>query len=159
MKKVCLFLFTVVGLLLFISATALADSDLKSAALTKFQHSLLKALPAETKIVRIAVIGFEGDDGAIQNAVTSAITEKTRLKVIERKDLDKILAEQGIQLKDILDPKTRIQHGRIKGVQGLIFGNVLGWEKGFMSQSLRVHVKFDDVERGEILLSTSSNFT
>ncbi len=153
MRKICFFLSTALCLLFFVSATALAESDLKSTALKKFQQAVLKALPAETRIVRIAVLGFEGDDGTIQNAVISAITEKTRFKVIERKDLDKILEEQGIQLKDILDKKTRIQHGKIKGVQGLIFGQVLGWEKGFLSESLKVNLKFDDVERGEILLS------
>ncbi len=153
MKKICFFLSAILCLLFFISATALAESDLKSAAIKKFQQAVLKALPAETKIIRIGVLGFEDDDGTIQNAVTSAITEKTRFKVIERRDLDKILEEQGIQLKDILDEKTRVQHGKIKGVQGLIFGKVLGWEKGFMAQSLKVDLKFDDVERGEILLS------
>ncbi len=153
MRKICFFLSTALCLLFFFSVTALAESDLKSTALKKFQQSVLKALPAETKIVRIAVLGFEGDDGTIQNAVTSAMTEKTRFKVIERKDLDKILEEQGIQLKDILDEKTRIRQGKIKGVQGLIFGKVLGWEKGFLSESLKVNLKLDDVERGEILLS------
>ena len=114
-------------------------------------------MPTETQIVRIAILDFEGDDGTIQNAITSAITEKTNFKVIERKDLDKILEEQGLQLKDIMDEKTRIQHGKIKGVQGLLFGKVLGMEKGFLSYTVKVHLKLDDVEKGEILFSKDFN--
>lgn len=139
------------------SATALAEADLKPAAIKKLQQSVIKALPTETQIVRIAILDFEGDDGTIQNAITTAITEKTNFKVIERKDLDKILEEQGLQLKDIMDEKTRIQHGKIKGVQGLLFGKVLGMEKGFLSYTVKVHLKLDDVEKGEILFSKDFN--
>lgn len=142
---------------LFNNYNASADSDLKIAAIKKLQQSVIKTLPTETQIVRIAVLDFEGDDGSIHNAITSAITEKTNFKVIERKDLDKILEEQGLQLKDIMDEKTRIQHGKIKGVQGLLFGKVLGMEKGFLSYSIKVHLKLDDVEKGEILFSKDFN--
>ena len=157
MKKLSLALTILFCSIFLISAYALAEADLKTAALKKFQQSIIKALPIETQIVRIAVLDFEGDDGTIQNAVTSAITEKTNFKVIERKDLDKILEEQGLQLKDIMDEKTRIRHGKIKGVQGLLFGKVLGMEKGFLSYTVKVHLKLDDVEKGEILFSKDFN--
>ena len=153
MKKISFVLFTLFCSIFLISATASAEADLKASAIKKLQQSVIKALPVETQIVRIAVLDFEGDDGTVQNAVTSAIAEKTNFKVIERKDLDKILEEQGLQLKDIMDEKTRIQHGKIKGVQGLLFGKVLGMEKGFLSYTVKVHLKLDDVEKGEILFS------
>ena len=153
MRKIHFVLSILICSVFLISATAFAEADLKAAALKKFQQAIIKALPVETQIVRIAVLDFEGDDGTIQNDVTSAITEKTHFKVIERKDLDKILGEQGLQLKDVMDEKTRIKLGKIKGVQGLLFGKVLGVEKGFMSYTLKVHLKFDDVEKGEILFS------
>jgi hypothetical protein len=157
MKKISFVLSTLFCSLFLISATASAEADLKPAAIKKLQQSVIKALPTETQILRITILDFEGDDGTIQNAITSAITEKTNFKVIERKDLDKILEEQGIQLKDIMDEKTRIQHGKIKGVQGLLFGKVLGMEKGFLSYTVKVHLKLDDVEKGEILFSKDFN--
>ena len=157
MKKFSLVLTILICSIFLISAYAFAEADLKPAAIKKLQQSVIKALPTETQIVRIAILDFEGDDGTIQNAITSAITEKTNFKVIERKDLDKILEEQGIQLKDIMDEKTRIQHGKIKGVQGLLFGKVLGMEKGFLSYTVKVHLKLDDVEKGEILFSKDFN--
>ena len=161
MKKVCLALFMVLSLTFITFQTVSAESDLKPAALKKFQNEVIKTLPVESDIVRLAILDFEGDDGngTIKNAVTSAITEKTTFKVIERADLDKILEEQGLQLKDIMDEKTRITHGKIKGVQGLLMGKVLGMQEGFMSYNIKVHLKLDDVEKGEILVSKDISVT
>jgi hypothetical protein len=87
------------------------------------------------------------------------VAQKTSFKVIERADLDVILKEQGLQLKDVMDEKTRIQHGKLKGVQGLLMGRVLGMESGFMSCTIRVHLKLDDVEKGEIVFAKDFNVT
>jgi len=153
MKKACLISFIFfVPILLFLQ-NASAANDLKAEAIKRLQTSVIKALPAESDIVRVAVLDFEGDDGTIKNAITAAITEKTTFRVIERADLDKILEEQGLQLKDIMDEKTRITHGKIKGVQGLLMGKVLDMKEGFMSYNIKVHVKLDDVEKGEIIVS------
>ena len=157
MKKIFLTLSILFYLVFLISPNASAEADLKPAAIKKLQQAVLKSLPSETEVIRIAVLDFEGDDGTIQNAITSAITEKTNFKVIERKDLDKILEEQGLQLKDVMDEKTRIKYGKIKGVQGLLMGKILGMQKGFLSYSLKVHLKLDDVEKGEILFSKDFN--
>lgn len=153
MKRRCLALVVLVMSIFFCFQNVSAVTDLKPAALVKLQRDVIKALPAETQIIRIAVLDLENDDGTIRDALISAITEKTSFKVIERKDLDKILEEQGLQLKDVMDEKTRIQHGRIKGVQGLLMGKVLGMGKGFMSYSLKVQLKLDDVEKGEVVFS------
>lgn len=153
MKKNLLILTVSVILSVLPLHSAFAESDLRATAVAKLQNAVLKALPAKPNISRIAVLDFDKDDGSVRNALTAAITEKTDLKVIERTDLDKILKEQGLQLKDILDEKSRITHGKIKGVQGLLFGQVTQSEAGFMSYNLKVSVKFDDVEKGEIVLA------
>jgi len=97
------------------------------------------------------------NNGTIRDAIISTISEKTSFKIIERTDLDQILKEQGLQLKDIMDEKTMIQHGKIKGVQGLLMGRVLGMESGFMSYTIQVHLKLDDVEKGEIVFAKDFN--
>ena len=153
MKKI-VSIFSVLLLSMFLFCQhAVAAEDLKAAAIKKLQTSVIKALPADSDIVRVAILDFEADDGTIKNAITSAVTEKTTFKVIERADLDKILEEQGLQLKDIMDEKTRITHGKIKGVQGLLMGKVLNMKEGFMSYDIKVHLKLDDVEKGEIVVS------
>jgi len=153
MQKIFLRLFVMAASILFSFTGAYGAENLRPVALQKLQNAVVKALPVETDIVRIAVLDFEGDDGTVKGAVTSAITEKTTFRVIEREDLDKILDEQGLQLKDIMDEKTRIEHGRIKGVQGLLMGRMLGEEKGFLSYTIRVYLKLDDVEKGEIIFA------
>jgi curli biogenesis system outer membrane secretion channel CsgG len=145
-------------MLLAIPGTA-ATASLKAEAIRKLQSAVVKALPAEGSIIRIAILDLAGDDGAVKNAITAIITEKTSFKVIERADLDMILKEQGLQLKDVMDEKTRIQHGKLKGVQGLLMGKVLGMESGFMSYTVRIHLKLDDVEKGEIVFARDFNVT
>jgi putative sterol carrier protein len=151
-KNLSVVFFCFISLFLF-SVSAFAAEDLKNQAIKNFQRALVKVLPVEGNIVRITVLDLEGDDGTIRNAVVSAITEKTSFKVIERADLDKILTEQGLQLKDIMDEKTRIRHGKIKGVQGLLMGKVDAAGSSFLSYSMKVHLKLDDVEKGEIVFS------
>ena len=136
--------------LLFSSFSGAAT--LQSRALKSLQDSVVKALPAG-KMTRLAVLDFKGDEFGIGNGITSAISEKTSWKVMERSDFNKILAEQGLQLKDIMDGRTRIRHGRLRGVQGLLMGNVYSVEKDFLSYRVHVYVKLVDVERGEILMS------
>lgn len=153
MKKAFILFIALMAAVFIFSQSASAESDLKPVAIKKLQTALVKALPTESDMIRLAVLDFEGDDGTIKNAITTAITEKTSFKVIERADLDKIFTEQGLQLKDVMDEKTRITHGKIRGVQGLLMGKVVSMKEGFMSYSIKVHVKLDDVEKGEIVLS------
>lgn len=130
-----------------------ADNDLKSDALKKLQNAVVDELKDETGISRISVVDIEGDDGSIKNALISAITEHTDLNVVERADLDKLLKEQGMQLGDIMDERSRVKYGRIKGVQGVLMGNASSMNEGFMKYMIRVHLKLDDVENGEIIFS------
>jgi hypothetical protein len=127
--------------------------DLQTQALRSLQESVLKKLPANRSLTRIAVLDFKGDDGTVKSAVTSILNERTGFKVMERADFDKILAEQGLQLKDIMDERTRIRHGRLKGVQGLLMGSVYASKAGFMSYGIKAAIRLVDVEKGEILLS------
>ena len=146
MKRILVLLIPLVIFPLIFVNIAFASDELKAKAVQKLQKAVIEALPDESGIIRIAVFDIGGDDGTIKNAITSAVTEKTTLKVIERADLDKVLAEQGLQLKDIIDERSGVKHGRIKGVQGLLMGKALNTEKGFLSYTIKVLLKLDDVE-------------
>jgi len=159
MKKVFISFYLLIAAVFIFFQSASAESDLKPVAIKKLQSAVVKALPSDSDMIRLAVLDFEGDDGTIKNAITTAITEKTSFKVIERADLDKILTEQGLQLKDVMDEKTRIEHGKLKGVQGLLMGKVITMKEGFMSYTIKAHVKLDDVEKGEIVLSKDFDIT
>jgi hypothetical protein len=142
-----------VSVMIFVIYSPCFAGDLETQALKSLQESVLKGLPAHKSLTRIAVLDFKGDDGSVKSAVTSILNERTNFKVMERADFDKILAEQGLQLKDIMDGRTRIRHGKLKGVQGLLMGNVYSSKAGFMSHRIKAHVRLVDVEKGEILLS------
>ena len=145
--------FFVIALIILTLSTALAGESIQSRAFTDFGESVVKALPSDKGMTRVAVLDFRGDDGMVRNAVTSAINEKTPHRVIERIDFDKILVEQGLQLKDIMDERTRTRHGRLKGVQGLLMGDVYSSKSGFMSYHIKANIKLLDVEKGEVVLS------
>lgn len=153
MKKISVIVFFLLASVFLFAGVSSAQNDLKAAAIKKFENAVARVLPADSNIVRVAVLDFQGDNGTIKNAITTAITSKTTFRVIERSDLDKILDEQGLQLKDIMDQSTAVKHGKIKGVQGLIMGRVLKMGKGFMSYDIKVHLKLDNVEKGEIVIS------
>ena len=159
MKKLSIFALLVMAILLPLHNPAYAEDAMKAAAIKKLQTAVVAALPIETSMARIAVIDVGGDDGTLQSALTTALAGKTAYKVIERADLDKLLNEQGLQLKDIIDEKTRVEPGRLRGVQGLVIAKVLGMESGFMSYTIRMNVKLDDVEKGEIVFTKDLSVT
>jgi hypothetical protein len=152
-RSVASVFFVVAAAALTLCSPCLAEESLHSQALMSLGGSVVKALPPDKIMTRVAVLDFKGDDNMVKNAVVSALNEKTPHRVIERIDFDKILAEQGLQLKDIMDEKTRIRHGRLKGVQGLLTGDVYSSKSGFMSHTIKANVKLLDVEKGEVVLS------
>ena len=152
-RGVVLVFFAFTAVLLILCSSGMAEESLQSRALMNLGQSVVKALPPDKVMTRVAVLDFKGDDNMVKNAVVSALNEKTPHRVIERIDFDKILAEQGLQLKDIMDEKTRIRHGRLKGVQGLLTGDVYSSKSGFLSYHIKANVKLLDVEKGEVVLS------
>lgn len=129
-------------------------SSLQTEAIRVLRNDVAQAVPGGKKMSRVAVLDFKGDENnLVKNAVISAINERNGSRVMERVDFDRILAEQGLQLKDIMDEGTRIRHGRLAGVQGLLMGDVYRLKSGFMSYDLKANVRLVDVERGEVLLA------
>ncbi len=137
----------------FIWYSSCLAETLQSQAMNSLQEAVVKALPVDRKMSRMAVLDFKGDNNMVKNGIVSAIKERTSCKVMERADFDRVLAEQGLQLKDIMDGNTRVRHGRLKGVQGFLTGDVYRSRAGFMSYHVKAHVKLVDVEKGEIVLS------
>jgi hypothetical protein len=114
----------------------------------------IAGLPVDLRLGSIAIGPIDGDgDGRLAHALTGALTKLGRFKVIERRDLDKLLEEQGVQARDWIDPKERVKFGKVKGVQGLLFGRVLERSVGWLKDSFVVQLKLDDVERGQVVFA------
>jgi hypothetical protein len=121
---------------------------------------LAGAIPADLRMGTVAIGTIEGDgDGKIAHALTGTLVQLNRFKVIERRDLDKLLEEQGIQTRDWIDAKDRVRFGKVRGVQGLVFGKVSERSTGWLSDTLRVQIKLADVERGQIAFARELSST
>lgn len=105
---------------------------------------------AEEK-TRIAVIDISGRDVKeemvilITNAIIDGIVSTGRFDVIDRINRDKILKEQGFQLTPIVDESTRVEVGRILGVQKIITGDLSFIDGGFF-----LSIQLLDVQTGKI---------
>ena len=127
-------------------------------AVSKLALNVAQSLPKDIHFRLVAVFDIDGDDVGLQRALVSAIKEKTDLKIVERSDLDKILKEHGMQLSDLVDRESRVKFGQLQGVEGILFGKIIEKKSGMLSASLKVHIKIDNVERGEIVMAKDFSF-
>ena len=71
--------------------------------------------------------------------------------VIERRDLDKIIAELKFQLSDLVDESTRVAIGEISGIDALVLGTV----KDLSLSVYRIDIKLEEMETARILMTAS----
>lgn len=115
----------------------------------------LKSLAGENKI------GFgqflkDGRDfePALSRYVISRLTNllvADGASVIERRDLDKIIAELKFQLSDLVDESTRVAIGEISGIDALVLGTV----KDLSLSVYRIDIKLEEMETARILMTAS----
>lgn len=100
------------------------------------------AMGATNYLYRIAVLPF--DDGSIKDRwwkedfrLGEGITDELitvlagtkRFRLIERGEIDRILGEQNLGIKGLVDPKTAAKIGKILGVQYLVLGRVTDFSR------------------------------
>lgn len=116
-------------------------------------RQVTEAIPADLKMRTVAIGYVDGDgDGRLAHALTGALARLNRFKVIERRDLDKLLEEQGLQARDWTDPGARVKFGRVSGAQGLFIGQVERSE-GWLRDAVRSQMKLVHVENGQVLMA------
>jgi TolB-like protein len=108
----------------------------------------------------LAVLPFGGKGEAakyVENVSEDMVTNLVnlrRFKVIERGALDKVLAEQSLQLSGVVDEKAAVNVGKIAGADAIVLGN-LTMVKGRTKVSARVI----DTETGETILAKDEQGT
>lgn len=98
---------------------------------------------------RLAVMDFKAD--GVEESVARQVTELIRTEiistsdyvVIERKHIDLILKEQGMQVLDTSDEKSAVRIGRLLSAQKILIGSVMKFGKSFI-----VNGRIVDVEKG-----------
>lgn len=127
-------------------ADALLDAAAKKAA-----DRAGKELPNDQRL-RLALMPVVNDaSGAFQRYLSAAVTMNTEYEVIERTELEQILKEQRFQLGDIVDPGSRIEPGRIQGVETVLVGKVTEAESALGRAEVKAFLRLLDVERGRVL--------
>jgi TolB-like protein len=115
----------------------------------------LVALPGTARAVStVAVMPFKdlsGEKGsigeAIRETVTSDLKDVPGIKVIERSNIDAVLAEQNLQsIKSDLDPLSTVRVGKLLGATLIVAG---AYQKA--DKNVRLTARFVRVETGEIV--------
>lgn len=128
-----------------------ADSSAINAA--RLAKRAVAAVPAGVKARRVAVYDFKGDTGALYNALSAAVQKDRRFELVERKLLDNLLKEQGLQVSDIASREHRVKFGQIKGVQAIFMGEVTKLTANLFWNEISAHVRLVDVQTGQVLMS------
>ena len=92
----------------------------------------------------VAVLPFENKGASrdlgeiVLDKMITALVNQERFKVMERSQLDKILAEQSLGASGVLDAETAAEIGKGIGVDGIIIGSVAATASGAISVDARV---------------------
>jgi hypothetical protein len=92
----------------------------------------------------VAVLPFEnkgasGDLGdIILDKIINVLVNQERFKVMERAQLDKVVAEQSLGVSGVIDAATAAEIGKGIGVDGIIIGSVAAARSGALSIDARV---------------------
>jgi hypothetical protein len=99
---------------------------------------------------------------ALETALLDALVNGGRFEVVNRGQLDRVLAEQKLNNSDLVDPASAQRVGRLLGAQYLVVGSLLGadFDPGFFSKDrflVKAQLQLVEVESGRI--RTSDTFS
>jgi TolB-like protein len=84
--------------------------------------------------------------GGIADILTSELSANANIRVIERDQLDKLVAEQSLATSGNVDKATAVKVGKLLGVHHMIFGSYVSDRK----ERVRFDARSVNVETGEI---------
>jgi len=157
MKKILLLLVVV---LLSVSELQAAGNKIKgqvSDASEKLAQSYRKNRVINFK-KPVAILDFENISPAakdnrlgetIAELFAAEFSQSTMFRVVERRNLDKLLDEQELQLTGATDGGNAVQAGKLLDAQVLLYGSVNETGDNFV-----ITVKLTDVESGEVIAQT-----
>jgi TolB-like protein len=105
----------------------------------------------------VAVVDFLYLDGHMDNLckyaaeeITTKLTQTKKFKIIERRLLEKVLAEQKIASNDMMNPESAKNLGKLLGVRALVTGSIA--DRG---SSLRFNSRLLAADTGEVFDAVS----
>ena len=138
--------------LLALAPSARAETPLSDSAadtLREFVMENVDKLPTPV----LVVMPFRNENGAksmegelIAERLITELSVEPKLKIVERQNLDKALAEQQLALEGYISPESAAQAGRLTGA-----GAVLTATLTSMGENIEIHARLFSVESGEVL--------
>jgi TolB-like protein len=96
--------------------------------------------------------------GGIADILTSELSANSGIRIIERDQLDKLVAEQNLSANGSVDKATAVRVGKLLGVHHMIFGGFIIDPRGNMRLDARaVHVETGVVEHVETVTDKADN--
>lgn len=124
------------------------------------QNSVLinKNINYSQKVNSVAVMNFNNSADANSVQLSEALTGFMiselagipQIKVLERKELNKLLSETGLQLSGLVDEKTAVQAGKMIGAHYLVLGSIIS-----VRNKIMINARLVSVETTEILVSAA----
>jgi TolB-like protein len=95
----------------------------------------------------------ESDAAVFTETLADVLLRSGKVRVMERSQMDKILAEQGFQQAGACDTaECAVQMGRLLGIERIVVGSV-----GKVGETYSLSVRMVDVGTGEVLSSSRRN--
>jgi curli biogenesis system outer membrane secretion channel CsgG len=66
---------------------------------------------------------------AVEDWLVEGLVQSGKFRVVERKELDSVLQEQGLSLSGAVDDKTAVQVGKLLGCQLVVFGAITDFSR------------------------------
>lgn len=137
---------------------AKAQNDLQ-AGIQDLVNQIIASLEQGQKR-KLAIMEFARLDGSTDNfgrylserLITSLFLTR-KFEVIERRQLDKILAELKLNLTDLIDPENAKQLGRIYGVDAIASGSVTE-----LAETLEANARLIETETGRVFAVAVTRF-
>ena len=105
----------------------------------------------------IAVLPFEnkgGDPGLsteVQSKMITSLYSLKRFKIIERSQIDKVIAEQKLGMTGFIDQAKAVKVGRAIGVDAILIGSISATDRG-----TSIDARLIDTETGTIITAASA---
>ncbi len=117
---------------------------------------LLQAFAIAQDKTNVAVLDLSGgnisvsDTEIISSRLRSELVSTDHFNVIERKKMNELLKEQGIQVSGILSDSSIVQAGKLLGVKQMVTGTA-----GKIGELYTISIRLVDVESGRIVKTQS----
>jgi len=95
---------------------------------------------------------MEGEDDFLRLAITNALKETGRVRVVEREKLDKIISELNLSSSELASDETRLKLGKLLSARVIATGSIIRYQG-----KLQVSIRMIETETSEVKVALTSD--